>query len=314
MRQIAILQEQTARTFADYLLTLKIRTQLLPDEGGTAVWVCDEDQVSRARQELAEFQTNPADTRYRSAGAVADSLRKQEAHLEKSYRKRQESFRRKMQNLGVARAPVTIALLLISIGLTLATHFGRWDSPLLQYLFMASFEIKGNWITWHYLSEIASGQVWRLVTPIFVHLNVIHLVFNMMMLVSLGAAVELRRGWVHMILLVLVLAIGSNLVQYYLGHPSFENWPPSFQPSPFFGGMSGVLYGLFGYAWMKSRYESHLGLYMPRETALAMIVWFVLCLTGVLGSIANGAHAGGLFLGLLIGFVPVLWRRLRGRD
>jgi hypothetical protein len=53
-------------------------------------------------------------------------------------------------------------------------------------------------------------------------------------------------------MILLVLAIGSNLVQYYVGHPSFLNGEFELHPSPLFGGMSGVLYGLFGYLWMKS--------------------------------------------------------------
>jgi GlpG protein len=300
MRHLVTLPEQTARTLADYLLTLKIRTQLMPEEGGTGVWVCDEDQVSRARQELVEFERNPADARYRAAGAVADSLRRQESHLEQSYRRRQERFRRKMHSLAPGHGPVTIGLLVISIGVTVATNFGNSESP-----FALSI--------WFNIFKIFSGEVWRLVTPIFLHLSVLHLVFNMMMLVSFGGAVEARRGSLRMILLVLVLAIGSNLVQYYLGHPVLVNGQMLVLVRlPWFGGMSGVLYGLFGYLWMKSRFEPQLGLFMPRETAIIMIVWFFLCLFGAIGPVANGAHAGGLVLGMLIGYAPSFWRWLRG--
>ncbi len=47
MRQIAILPEQTARLFADYLSTLEVETQLLPEPTGLGVWVRDEDKVTR---------------------------------------------------------------------------------------------------------------------------------------------------------------------------------------------------------------------------------------------------------------------------
>jgi GlpG protein len=314
MRQITTLPEQTARTFADYLLTLKIQTQLMPDEGGTAVWICDEDQVSRARQELVEFQSNPADARYHAAGATAESLRRQEARLEKSYRKRQESFRRKMQGLGLGRRSVTISLVVISIAVAVASHLGEQYEPVLKWLTISSYVIDDKMIRWPYLSEIRSGEVWRLVTPIFIHFGAIHLVFNMLAMPYLGGAVEARRGSLRFGVLVLVLAIGSNLVQYYLGHTSFVNGQLLFTPLPSFGGMSGVLYGLFGYIWMKSRFEPELGLFMPREVAMFMMVWFFACLFGFIGNVANGAHAGGLLLGLIIGYAPTLWRRLRGRN
>jgi GlpG protein len=313
MRQIATLPAETAQTFADYLLTLKIQTQLMPEEGGLAVWVCDEDQVSRARQELDEFNRNPADTRYGAAGIVADSMRKQETQIERSYRKRQARFDRQMRKLSLGRWPVTIVLLVISIVVTIWSHFGSLDSPVLQWLSISSFRSQGGKIFWPYLSDIRSGQLWRLVTPIFIHMNVIHLVFNMMMLLALGVTVEARRGSLRMLLLALVLAIGSNLVQYYLG-PTFVDGAFRLHPSPLFGGMSGVLYGLFGYLWMKSRYEPGLGMFMPRETVIILLVWFFVCLFGVVGNVANGAHAGGLLLGLLIGYAPTIWRRLRGRD
>jgi GlpG protein len=314
MRQIATLPAETAQTFADYLLTLKIQTRLTPEEGGLAVWVCDEDQVNLARQELDEFNRNPADARYSAAGSVADSLRKQEIDIEESYRKRQARFQRKMQGLSLARRPVTIALFAISIAVAVASHLGTQREPVLQWLYISSFRIEGGMIIWPFLSEIRSGEIWRLVTPIFIHFGPIHLLLNMMGLPYLGGAVESRRGSLRFAVLVLVLAVASNLAQYYLGHPTIENGWPHFRGTPNFGGMSGVLYGLFGYMWMKSRYEPQLGLFMPRETVMLMTVWFFLCLFGFLGPVANVAHAAGWLLGMLIGYAPTFWRRLRGRD
>ncbi len=314
MRQITTLPEQTARKFADYLLTLKIQTQLMPEEGGTSIWVCDEDQVSRARQELAEFERNPADARYRAAPVLAEVERQREARVEQEYHQRQDRFRKKMQGVELTGWPVTMLLLGISIAVAVVSHLGSPGSPVIQWLSISSYRVEGEWIRyWPLLLEIGSGEVWRLVTPIFIHFGVMHLVFNMMALLYLGGAIETRRGSLRFTLLVLVLAIGSNLIQYYLGHPFFEDGQLLFKRSPTFGGMSGVLFGLSGYMWVKSRFEPNLGLFMPRETTIMMLAWLFLCLFGVLGPIANGAHVGGLVIGLLVGYAPVLWRRLRGR-
>src|SRR5262249_51828078 len=147
---------------------------------------------------------------------------------------------------------------------------------------------------WPYLHQIAGGQVWRLVTPIFLHFGPIHLIFNMFVLRDLGRQVEHRRRVWRYLLLILVLAVPSNLAQYYLGSIVWQDGTPVPRPNPLFGGMSGVIYGLFGYVWMKSVYEPQLGLTMHPNTVVFLMGWFFLCLTGWMGPIGNMAHAVGL--------------------
>jgi GlpG protein len=160
---------------------------------------------------------------------------------------------------------------------------------------------------------VKQGEVWRLVTPIFIHFGVMHLVFNMLMLYSLGRLIEGRRGTLIFALMVLALAVSSNLAEYYLAR-SFKEGRWALRGSPQFGGMSGVLYGLFGYLWMKGRYDPASGLGVDRTTVLIMLGWFVLCLTGLMGPIANVAHAAGLLGGVLLGLASAfLGRRLRKR-
>jgi GlpG protein len=75
--------------------------------------------------------------------------------------------------------------------------------------------------------------------------------------------------------------------------------------------MSGVLYGLFGYIWMKSRYEPQSGFMISSNTVIWMVGWFFLCLTGYLGNIANVVHGAGLVVGMIVGRFPSLWRSMR---
>jgi GlpG protein len=112
--------------------------------------------------------------------------------------------------------------------------------------------------------------------------------------------------------LVLLLAVVSNLAQYQFGHGRFVRG--QFIPllSPFFGGLSGVIYGLFGYVWMKARFEPELRLYIDTTNIFIMVGWFVLCWTGWVGPIANVAHTAGLVLGMLVGVLPTLGRWLWG--
>ena len=83
------------------------------------------------------------------------------------------------------------------------------------------------------------------------------------MLRQMGTAVEERRGPWRFLLLPLVTAVISNLAQYYLDDISWIDGGLVVKPGPAFGGMSGVLYGLFGYMWMKSRLAPELGLARP---------------------------------------------------
>ena len=69
---------------------------------------------------------------------------------------------------------------------------------------------------------------------------------------------------------------------------------------PMFGGMSGVVYGLFGYSWIQSRYTSK-GYVVTDQDTMWLMGWFVLCATGLVGHIANAQHALGLAFGLLAG-------------
>jgi GlpG protein len=42
---------------------------------------------------------------------------------------------------------------------------------------------------------------------------------------------------------------------------------------------------------------------MPRQEVQVMLVWFVVCFTGLVGQVANHAHAGGLVAGVLLGWI-----------
>jgi GlpG protein len=165
------------------------------------------------------------------------------------------------------------------------------------------------------LPEIRQGQVWRLISPIFIHFDLFHLLFNMLWLYQLGSLIEGRKGSALLAILVLVSALPSNLLQYLwpIGRLDqlFGFW--HLNSNPLAGGMSGVVYALFGYVWMKSRHQPQEGFYLHPKTVFVMIAWFVLCFTGLLGPIGNTAHAVGLIAGVIFGAGPHWLRRLRRR-
>jgi GlpG protein len=119
----------------------------------------------------------------------------------------------------------------------------------------------------------------------------------MYMLYVLGAMIEARRGTLVLLALVLVSAVASNLGQYI-------------DTGPNFGGMSGVDYALFGYAWMQSRFNPRGGIFISQYTVFIGILWLVICMSSKAGGdIANTAHLVGLAVGVVSGYVPLLLKR-----
>jgi rhomboid protease GlpG len=173
--------------------------------------------------------------------------------------------------------PVTTAFIATCVVVALLSDLGR-PGPVVSALQISDPFHRG-------LDDVLSGQVWRLITPIFLHFGFTHIFFNMFMLWDLGRLVEHLKGSKFVLQFTLAVGIASNLAQYLL------------TGSPFFGGMSGVLYGFFGYVWMQGKYNPRFGITLTQHTVVIMLGWFVLCWTGLLGPIANWAHTGGLLAG-----------------
>ena len=139
------------------------------------------------------------------------------------------------------------------------------------------------------LADIKKGQVWRLVTPIFVHFGIMHIVFNMMWLWQFGMVLEMRFRSLRFLGLVLVIAVLSDLAQGLWTHGTN------------FGGMSGVNYGLFGFLLLRSKLHPSPEFVMHSRTVGLMLIWLVVCYTGVIGPVANTAHLVGFIVGGAIG-------------
>jgi GlpG protein len=185
-----------------------------------------------------------------------------------------------------ANSPVNVLLIVGSVLVTLYTSFGADTEKMLPFLISLSPAASPEM-----LAEVFHGQVWRLFTPMFLHYSVEHLGFNMLGMVNLGGPLEKVSGSRPYLFLCLALALLSNLGEYLInGEPSF-------------GGMSGVLYGLFGYIWLRGRCDPTFVLQMPTSTIVIALVWFVACFTGVLGHIANAAHGIGLVAGAVWGVI-----------
>lgn len=303
MRRIGdIATEEDARRFGDHLLATGVENEVEPEGESWIVWVVDDDDLDTARDKLESFRRNPSDPVYARSAAKAGEMRRQTEEEEKRWQKQQRNLRTGFARGPITRAPATIAFIVISVGVALLTRLGtESNDPAIGWLSFASYTEDGMRIRWYGLDDILSGQVWRIFTPMFIHYGFMHLLFNLFWLSDFGAQIESRKGTPFFLIMTLLIAGLSNALQYSVGGPGF-------------GGMSGVVYGLFGYLWMKMRYQPEEGLGVAPSTVTILLVWLVVCMTGLLGPIANGAHIGGLVVGMAFGAAPTGWRRLRRRS
>lgn len=299
MRQLGTLptQDQTRR-FVDYLLTQGIQTRAEQRNDAWSIWVVQEDDSQRSKEEFQRFKNDPDNTRYQGRESDADSLRMQ----------RHDRILRAQKNLNIVRGgtrepllekakrvPVTFAIIGACVVVAMWTQLGANQVNSDPFGFVSGRHQMDE--EWDFadpndaMVDIRNGQYWRLVAPILLHLGPIHLLFNMLWLNQLGGQVEARKGPLKYIAMIIALAVFSNLFQVYGSK------------YPFFGGMSGVVYGLFGYVWMKSRFDPDERFYIDPGTVVMMLAWFAVCFLPSMNGVANGGHAGGLLLGIAMGYV-----------
>ena len=309
MRLIGHLAEKaSAVTFSDFLYVQGIGNDVEPEKEGWAIWVHGEDEVPRAKELLAEFKTNPADPKYRKQAREANQLKEQEAKEEAKAKERYFDRTKLMEQGRPYRIGRLTLLLVVACVVVAALSRVGANREALRALFITQFNFDGAFIEWAPgLQEIRHGQVWRLITPIFIHFGAPHLIFNMLAMLDLGSMVESRKGSLRLGLLVLVIGIASNVAQYsfempHLGSLHFRRGAPNF------GGISGVAFGLFGYIWMKSRFDPGSGFFLHGQAVLMMMVWYVICLLGLIPGIsfANTAHTVGLLIGMAWGYLSSL--------
>ncbi|WP_339727720.1 rhomboid family intramembrane serine protease [uncultured Gimesia sp.] len=290
MRKIGSLEtEQQARNFVDYLLTQGIDINIESSGDQWSVWVFDEDQVEQSKAALADYIESPEAVKYLSAPLQANAIR--DARIKKARQdvKKQVDVRETWNRPFTSRCPVTSLLIGISVVVFLSMQSNEYENQVRQALSICSFNTSGNMISYDTrLVDVREGEVWRLVTPIFIHFGLFHILFNSVMTYQLGGAIEMNRGSIRLALLVLLTAIPSNLAQFYWSGPGF-------------GGLSGVVYGMFGYMWMKSQFDPRSNFYVPPNMVFILIGWFFLCMTGMVGPIANMAHGFGLGTGMALG-------------
>ena len=295
MRMIGQLEnEASARLFSDFLYAQGIENQTEPERSGAwALWIHAEEQMDAAKALLNEYRENPRDPKYQHASRVAEEKWKQEKKADEAAEKRFHDRNKLFPVGGMGVGYLTGVLIAISVVTALFSNFGHNTKSIL-WLYFSAYDVEGGFAArLGGMPEIRHGEVWRLFTPMFVHFGPMHLFFNMLWLLDLGTMIERRQSARMLLALVLVIAALSNFGQYLWQGPSF-------------GGMSGVVYGLIGYIWLRGKFDPATGLFLHSTTVTMAVVWFVLCLVGVIPKVANAAHSVGFGVGIAWGFVSAM--------
>ncbi|MFQ3187646.1 MAG: GlpG protein, partial [Marinomonas primoryensis] len=193
-------------------------------------------------------------------------------------------------------APVTAGLLIVTLLVAVVTKLGS-DFTVVGYLSITPFDIKNGHIYFYTLSEVFSkGEYWRLFTPTLLHFSVLHIVFNTLWIWDIGRRIERQLGSILWSVGILIIAIISNVLQYEISG------------YPLFGGLSGVVYGVIGFAWLLPLFNKRWPIIISKQLMIFFIVWLAVGYTPFpemlgLGSIANTAHSIGLLTGLALGVV-----------
>ncbi|KAL0297814.1 UNVERIFIED_CONTAM: RHOMBOID-like protein 2 [Sesamum radiatum] len=135
------------------------------------------------------------------------------------------------------------------------------------------------------------NQSWRLITCIWLHAGVIHLLANMLSLVFIGIRLEQQFGFIRVGVIYLLSGIGGSILSSLFIQRSISV------------GASGALFGLLGA--MLSELFTNWTIYTNKAAAVfTLIVIIAINLAvGILPHVDNFAHIGGFLTGFLLGFV-----------
>jgi membrane associated rhomboid family serine protease len=196
---------------------------------------------------------------------------------------RQSAPRTKSRLLTAVRAPgdrpiVTYALILVSV-VVFALMFltGGTNGRIGQYLV--------------YIPALTFVEPWRVITSMFAHASVFHILFNMYALYLFGSALEPLLGRARFLILYFLSGIGGAAAVMVLS----PNTPVL--------GASGAIFGLFAAYFVIVR---RLG---GNATQLLIVIGLNFALGFLLPGISWQAHLGGAIVGALVALVLVSTRR-----
>jgi GlpG protein len=256
----------------------KVAHQILFKDGHNELWVLDPSQLPTVEQLMTIWKGDPALLQQAQAAAVTRTATKGGILSQ------------------LKLSPMTTILLLLTLLVAVITQLGG-DIKTVGYFSISPFDIRNGHIYFYDLSEVLSkGEYWRIFTPTLLHFSVLHIVFNTLWIWEIGSKLERILGSIVWSVGVAIIAVLSNVLQYEISG------------YPLFGGLSGVVYGLIGFAWLLPILNKRWPIIISKQLMAFFAVWLGIGYTPFpemvgLGSIANTAHTIGLLSGLVLGVV-----------
>lgn len=186
-------------------------------------------------------------------------------------------------------APCTVALIVINVAVFfIMSLFGNTEDAMFMLEHGAMFE---PLIT-------QDHEYYRIITSMFLHFGIEHLLNNMVILGALGWNLELETGKIRYLIIYLVSGIGGNLLSLYLGVSSAEYAVSA--------GASGAIFGLMGaLLYVAARNRGRMGRISGKGVLfmIALSLYFGITSSGI----DNAAHIGGLLCGFIL--AVILYRK-----
>ncbi len=266
-----------------------VACRVTEESAGQCLWLTDKQQAYELQQII----------RHQGMETVISKLTQPESELDMHVQSAGRHFfwRKLFQFHNLGRAyPVTLLTLVLGVIGAMLIHYDH------QLMWVSQLTFQPVRVIGHQLelsvagAGFSHGEYWRLLTPIFLHFGLFHILFNGLWIWEFGRRIEHAFGSGVLLALIVVIGVLSNTAQYAWNGPSL------------FGGLSGVLYGLLGFLWIYCKFKPHPTLALPPGIVGFMLIWLALGMTGAIdffidGSIANAAHFGGLVAGMLLAFV-----------
>jgi rhomboid protease GluP len=148
-------------------------------------------------------------------------------------------------------------------------------------LTLLAFGVKSN-------PAIANGQWWRFATPIFLHIGLLHIVFNSYALWIVGPQVEKLYGSARFVILYVLTGVASVAASYF------------YRPEVQSAGASGAIFGLFGVLLVFGiRHRHDIPPFFKRAvgTGVLPVILINLVIGFSIPFVDNSAHIGGLVAG-----------------
>ena len=238
------------------------------EQGQQWLWLADDGQLSHAKALVDDFIAGQLEVTEVEQAAPSFNLL-----------------------LWLMRSPVTWLLIVLG-GLGYAAVAGPitviYES--MTYTPIKIFGSKALIDTWQW------AEPWRMFTPVFLHFSIAHILFNAAAMLQIGSWIERLWGIRYYAWLCFISGVAGNVLQY------------SWSQSPMFGGLSGIVFGLFTFNGVTQVLQPAKAFALPKGMYIMLAVWLFAGFTpffeqffGV--QMGNGAHLGGAVAGAVVALI-----------